>query len=313
MCTAHSSTPSAIQAAILSINAAFIAFAQPPAEAPFQISVKVDLVVVHTVVRNHGGGFVTDLKQPDFQVYEDGVRQSIRIFQREDVPVTVGLVIDHSGSMYHKMPEVVEAARTFVRASSPADEMFVVNFNEKVTLGLPPATLFSNRVDELASAISQTAATGQTALYDAILLALDRMHSGSRDKKVLIVISDGGDNRSQHSLNDALKAAEQTSTLIYTIGIFEPEDPDQNPGVLRSLARSTGGEAYFPKHLEAVVADCERIAQDIRHQYEVGYVSSKPSQPGVHRTIRVTAAAPGHGSLIVRARSGYITPSEMEK
>jgi VWFA-related protein len=190
--------------------------------------------------------------------------------------------------------------------------MFVVNFNEKAFFGLPPTIPFSDRVDELTGAIAQTSATGQTALYDAVFLALHRLESGSRDKKALVVISDGGDNRSRHSLDDVLKAAEQTSTLIYTIGLFEREDPDQNPGVLRSLAKSTGGAAYFPKLMTGVVADCAQIAQDIRHQYAIGYVSSKPANPGVRRAIRVTASAPGHGSLVVRARSGYITPEAVK-
>ena len=279
-------------------------------QQPYQISVSVDLVVVHATVRDNKKKLVTDLAKANFQVYEDGVRQAVRLFQHEDVPVTVGLVIDHSGSMRNKMPEVLEAAGVFVQSSSSEDEMFVVNFNENVTFGLPTAIRFSNREDELVAAIAHTATTGQTALYDAVTVALERLRTGSKDKKVLVVISDGGDNRSTHTLHDVLKIAEQTSTLIFTIGIFDPEDPDQNPAVLRTLAKSTGGEAYFPKRLQAVAADCAGIAQDIRHQYAIGYVSSKPAQPGVHRSIRVTAAAGGRGALSVRARSGYITPGD---
>jgi Ca-activated chloride channel homolog len=278
---------------------------------PFQISVKVDLVVLHTTVRDRKGQFATDLRQRDFQVYEDGVRQSVRVFQHEDAPVTVGLVIDHSGSMRNKLPDVIAAARVFVQSSSTNDQMFVVNFNEKVTLGLPRAIPFSDRVDELAGAIARSGAEGQTALYDAIAVALHQLESGTREKKVLIVISDGRDNKSSHTLDEVLRTAEQTATLIYTIGIFDPDDQDRNPAVLRGLARATGGEAYFPAQLSAVIADCERIAHDIRHQYTIGYVSTKAAQSGgVHRSIRVTAASAEHGKLSVRARSGYITPGD---
>ena len=277
---------------------------------PYQISVNVDLVVLHATVRDRKGRVASDLREQDFEVYEDGVKQSIRLFRHEDIPVTVGLVVDHSGSMRRKLPDVVAAARTFVQSSSPEDQMFVVNFNEKVTLGLPDAIRLTNRPDELARAISGTPAAGMTALYDAVAEARKRLQAGSRDKKALIVISDGGDNASVHSLAEVLKMAGQSSTLVYTIGIFDAEDPDRNPAVLRRLAGATGGEAFFPGQLNEVVAICERIARDIRKQYTLGYVSSNASQPGAYRAIRVAARAAGKSKLVVRTRSGYIAGSE---
>ena len=276
---------------------------------PFRIAVNVDLVVLRPTVRDRKGSFVSDLHERDFEVYEDGVRQSIRLFKHEDIPVTVGLVVDHSGSMHHKIPDVIAAARTFARSSNPEDEMFVVNFNEKVTMGLPGAMTFTDSPEELERAISRTPATGQTALYDALAVALDRLQAASREKKVLIVISDGGDNRSTHTLAEVLKMAGQSSALVYTIGIFEEQDPDQNPGVLRHLAQATGGEAYFPEQLDEVVPICERIARDIRHQYTIGYFPTRGSQPGVYRAIRVVANGTA-GKLFVRARSGYIAGGE---
>ena len=206
--------------------------------------------------------------------------------------------------------DVIAAARTFVRSSNQEDQMFVVNFNERVTLGLPGALRFTNRPDELESAILKAPATGQTALYDAVVEALKRLQAGGRDKKVLIVISDGGDNASAHSLAEALQMAGQSSALVYTIGIFDEEDPDRNPGVLHRLARATGGEAFFPGQLSAVVAICERIARDIRNQYTIGYHSTSVARPGAYRSIRVAAGAAGHGKLTVRARSGYIAGGE---
>jgi VWFA-related protein len=200
---------------------------------------------------------------------------------------------------------VTAAARKFVQSSSPEDEMFVVNFNENVTLVLPEGLRLSNRSDELAHAISNTPTTGMTALYDAVAVALERLQTGSRDKKVLVVISDGGDNASAQSLDEVLKKAERSGAQVYTIGIFDDEDPDRNPDVLRRLARVTGGEAFFPGHLADVVATCEGIARDIRNQYTLGYVSTNAAQAGGYRSIRVVARA-AERRLFVRTRTGYI-------
>jgi len=274
----------------------------PPA---YQISVNVDLVVLNATVRDGKGRFASDLREQNFEVYEDGVRQTIRLFLHEDIPVTVGLVVDHSGSMRPKLADVIAAARTFVQSSSPDDQMFVVNFNEKVALGLPDNLPFSNRPEDLGSAIANAPTTGRTALYDAVFEAREHLQTGSREKKVLIVISDGGDNASRHSQAEVLKMAEQSTTLVYTIGIFDESDPDRNPDVLRRLAGVTGGEAFFPSEYGEVVAICERIARDIRNQYTIGYLSTSAARPGAFLSIRVAAGAAGHGKLSVRARSGY--------
>jgi VWFA-related protein len=282
----------------------------PQALQPYRISVNVDLVLLNATVRDGKGRFAADLGEQNFEVYEDGVRQSIRLFRHEDIPVTVGLVVDHSGSMRPKLADVIAAARTFVQSSSPEDQMFVVNFNEKVTLGLPDNLPFSNRSEDLGSAIANAPTTGMTALYDAIFEARKRLQTGSREKKVLIVISDGGDNASAHTLADVLKMASQSTTLVYTIGIFDETDPDRNPDVLRRLAGVTGGEAFFPHEYSEVVAICERIARDIRNQYTIGYLSTSAARPGAYLSIRVAAGAAGHGKLFVRARSGYIAGGE---
>jgi len=278
--------------------------------ASFRISVDVALVVLPATVSDREGGFVPNLGARDFEIYENGVPQRIQLFRNEDVPVTVGLVVDHSTTMRPKMAEVSAAARTFVRASNRDDEMFVVNFNETVSLGLPGAIRFSDRTAELEDAIANTPAEGQTALYDAIAKGLEELQAGSRDRKALIVVSDGGDNASAHSLAQVMKLAGQSSAVIYTVGIFDEEDPDRNPGALKRLAQATGGQAFFPKQLGDVVAICEGIARDLRHQYTIGYVPSNPARDGAYRAIRVLARAEGHGKLSVRTRTGYIAGGE---
>ncbi len=274
---------------------------------PFRISVNVDLVVLNLSVRDRAGQFAAGLVESNFEVFEDGVKQTLRLFRDEDIPVTVGLVVDHSGSMRHKLADVVAAARTFVQASSAEDEMFVVNFSDHVTLGLPPAIRFTNRTDELARAIANTPAAGMTSLYDSLIVARACLQAGSREKKVLLVISDGGDNASKHRLPEVLKLAQKSRALIYTIGLFDADDPDRNPGVLRRLADSTGGEAYFPHQTREVIAICERIARDIRHQYTLGYVSAKAAAPGSYRAIQVIARDAAKRKLLVRTRPGYVT------
>ena len=277
--------------------------AKPPAE--FQIDVDVNQVVVEATVRDREGRFAPDLTKDNFELFEDNVRQDITYFRHEDVPVTIGLVIDHSGSMRNRLTEVTTAAETFVRSSNQSDEMFVVNFNENVNAGLAGKESFSNDPDELGNAISRQKPTGETALYDAIGMALNKLQSGTHTKKALIVISDGGDNASKINFQEILRRAEESSAQIYTIGIYEPEDPDQNPGVLRHLSKVSGGDSFFPEKLDEVVSVCQHIATDLRNQYTLGYASSNKSGSMGFRNIRVTAKAPG-SKLTVRARSGYL-------
>jgi VWFA-related protein len=286
------------------------AHAGDQASEHYRVSVDVNWVVMHAAVLDKQGRAASDLREQDFEIYEDGVRQTIRLFRHDDIPVTVGLVVDHSGSMRPKITEVMLAARTFVQSSSPDDQMFVVNFNEHVSLGLPTAIPLSNRPDELARAIGDTPATGKTALYDAVVKAQEQLQTGTRDRKVLLVISDGGDNASRNTLDDVLKGIAKSRALVYAIGVFDPTDPDRNPGVLRRLAEPTGGQAFFPRELSEVVAICERIARDIRNQYTLGYVSSNPPGPGSFRVIKVSAHSAGKSKLFVRTRSGYLADGE---
>ena len=248
---------------------------------------------------------VSGLAQESFQVYEDGVLQQIKYFSHEDIPVTVGLVIDNSGSMGNKRTEVIAAALAFARSSNPKDQMFVVNFNEHVRFALAGNTPFTDQVSQLEAALSKINANGETALYDAVAAALEHLQKSDQDKKVLIVISDGGDNASKHSLAQILSMARQADAILYTIGLFDQENDDRNPRVLRQLAQDTGGDVFLPQSLQEAVPICERIAKDIRDQYTISYVPANRKQDGSYRAITIKASAPRRGRLSVRTRAGY--------
>lgn len=291
--------------------------AQEPAATPsrpgdeYTIKVNVDVVVLRATTQDRKNILVSGLTQNDFQVYEDGVRQPIKYFSREDVPVTVGLVVDNSGSMKPKRHDVIAAALAFARSSNPQDQMFVVNFNEKVSFGLPGNIAFTDQVPQLQVALSRVAADGETALYDAIAAALDHLKKGDRDKKVLVVISDGGDNASKHKLAQIMTLAGEPNAMIYTIGVFDDQDADRNPGVLKRLAKETGGESFLPESLTEITPICERIARDIRNQYTIAYIPTNRKRDGTYRVVQVKASAPGYGRLSVRTRTGYFAPSAL--
>jgi len=269
------------------------------------LSVDVNLVVLHVTVLDRAGDFVPGLRKEHFRVWEDGRPQTILSCQHEDMPVSLGLIVDKSTSMARKRSDVTAAALAFVRSSNPQDQMFIVNFNERVFLGLPATTLFSASPAQLAGALNAVPTRGLTALYDAIEEGLAHLQGASRDKKVLIVVSDGGDDASRHTLAQVLDDARHSNVIIYTIGLFDELDRDRNPQVLRGIARATGGEAFFPREIDEVVPLCERIAADIRQQYAIGYESSNTRLDGTWRAVLVTAEAPRKGKLSARTRAGY--------
>ena len=286
----------------------------PPAEVDpddFSISSDVELVLLDVSVKGRDGGFLSGLTKSDFKIYEDNVDQNITVFSAKDVPVTVGLVVDNSGSVRPKKPEIVTAALTFVKKSNPADEVFVVNFNDNVKLGLPEGVEFSGDTTMLRDALLHNPAQGRTALYDAISTALDHLEKGRLAKKTLIVVADGGDNMSDLSRDELIRRAENSLATIYTVGIFNPEDKDKDPGFLRKLARITGGEAYAPKEMSDLVGICEKIAEDIRSRYTVGYVPSNRSHDGKMRKLKVEAMSPDGKKAIVRTRTHYYPAGSM--
>ncbi len=271
------------------------------------IQVNTDLVVLHVSVQNNKGGFVSGLEKENFLIYEDGMLQQIDSFHHEDVSVTVGLVIDNSGSMRSKRGEVIAAGLAFARSSNPQDQIFVINFNEHVSFGLPANIPFTDKVPQLEVALSKNIANGMTALYDGLAVAFEHLKKGDRDKKVLIAISDGGDNASKHNLAQIITLAGQSEAIIYAISIFDENDKDQNSKVLKQLAKTTGGEAFLVGSVKEVLPICERIARDIRNQYSLTYAPTNLKYDGSFRAIQVKVKLPGNDHLSVRTRAGYFS------
>jgi Ca-activated chloride channel homolog len=274
------------------------------------IKVSVNLVVLHTTVLDDRGKFVEGLSKDNFRVYEDKIEQKLDVFKREDIPVSMGLVIDNSGSMRDKRPRVNEAALTLVQSSNPSDEAFVVNFNDDFYLDLDKD--FTNSVPELKEALERIDARGSTALYDALIGSLDHLKKGHKEKKVLLVVTDGEDNTSRNSLEKTLREIQKTDTVIYTIGLLGQENKKSAKAAKRALteiAASSGGLAFFPENVEDVHDICEQVAHDIRHQYTLGYYPSNTAKDGSFRSVRVDVIPPrGHGKLVARTRNGYYAP-----
>jgi len=271
----------------------------------YTLSVDVDLAVFNVTVLDSDHRPVIGLKPENFHVYEDGREQRIKIFQAEDAPATLGLVIDNSGSMSNKRRDVVTAALAFVNTSQRDDEMFVVDFNRRAWLGLPPETQFTHNVSDMRTALLQTRTEGTTALYDALGLALSHLKEGSRQRKALVLLSDGGDNASVAKLDEVLRMAQQSSATIYCIGIYDPFAKDKDPGVLKKIAKVTGAESYFPANTGDLQDIWRRIAGSIRSQYTLAYVSSNPSRNGSYRNVKITATGKRGKTLEVRSRQGY--------
>jgi Ca-activated chloride channel homolog len=275
-----------------------------------RIRVDVNLVVLHTTVLDDRGRFADGLKQENFRVFEDKVEQKLSVFKREDIPVSMGLVIDNSGSMRDKRPRVNQAAITLVEASNPQDEAFVVNFNDDFYLDLDKD--FTNSIPELKEALERIDSRGSTALYDAIIGSLDHVKKGSKDKKVLLVVTDGEDNTSHNSLEKTVREVQKTDTVIYTIGLLSEESKKNAKRAKRALeqiAQASGGLAYFPENVEDVHNICEQVAHDIRNQYTLAYYPTNIKRDGTFRAVQVEVIPPrGRGKLVPRTRNGYYAP-----
>jgi len=278
-------------------------------QEPYKLSVDVDLVLFNVTVLDHKGHVVSGLQPKNFRVYEDGKLHDIKLFRPEDIPATVGLVMDNSGSMINKRQEAVDAAIEFVRSSNVQDELFIVNFNDSVQMGLPEATLFSSDSSQLRDVLQSIKADGRTALYDGVAAALTHLDKGTHQKKALVVLSDGGDNASRQTLSDVSKLVETSRATIYTIGIYDTWQRDKNPKVLRELSKLTGGESYVLHNVKDLTRIWRQIAGGIRSQYTVGYTSSNTARDGAFRKVKIVAVKDGK-QLEVRTRPGYAAPRE---
>jgi Ca-activated chloride channel homolog len=283
--------------------------AQDSLQSPeFKIRTDVELVLLDVSVKDPSGGYVTGLGKDQFQIYENGVLQKISEFAAADVPVAAGLVMDDSGSMAPKGSSMIAAGVAFIEASNPHDQIFVVNFNDKVRLGLPESVPFSDDINLLRAALSSHQPEGRTTLYDAVAFALKHLETSRRDKKTLVVISDGGDTYSTHKFKDVMRLIEESAATVYTVGIFDPDDPDRNPGVLKQIASVSGGESFFPGELAEILPICQKIAKDIRNRYTLGYIPVRTSDKGADRKIRVSASSAENKKLMVRTRTTYRLP-----
>ena len=259
------------------------------------------LVVVHATVRNARGELVTSLERGAFTVYENGKRQPITLFRRDDIPVSLGLLIDNSGSMRTLRSKVEAAALALARASNPQDEIFVLNFNDKARIDVP----FTSDVRVLEAGIGRVDSIGGTAMRDAIDMAQTYLSEhGTRDRKVLLVITDGIDNASVATRDRIEKQAEQRDTVIFAVGLFGDEDRvKQGRRELDQLAERTGGMAYYPAGIDEIGAVALEIARQIRNQYTIAYAPLNQALDGTYRAIRV--AVSGQETLSVRTRAGY--------
>jgi VWFA-related protein len=273
-------------------------------QQPKVFSSRSEVVMVHVSVRDRKSRLVPGLPQEAFSVFENGQPQALTYFENEDRPVTVGLVVDSSGSMQRKRDAVIAAGVAFAKSSHPDDEMFTVNFNEQVWNGLPPSMPFTSDTEQLRQALLRSGARGQTALFDAIDAGLRHLQQGRKEKKVLIVVSDGGDNASRTTFQNVLDAALRLDTVLYAIGVYDEYSPDAKPDLLKKLADSTGGAAFFPKDASDTTGILQRISEEIRSGYTLGYAPTN-NGPG-YRAIRVEVHPPDGSKLRVRARSGYV-------
>jgi VWFA-related protein len=281
----------------------------------YTVNVDVQLVQLPVSVLDKNGNTVNGLQKDHFQVFEDGVLQEISLFKHEDVPLSAGLVIDNSGSMHNKRERVNRASLTFARESNPDDETFIVDFDDAAYLEQD----FTSKIDDLIATLGHLDTRGETALYDALYLSAEHLNKSKKDKKALLLISDGEDNKSKYSPEKVMAELRVSKATLYVIGMLEENDArhgmfNSSPSkkareVLEKFARTTGGTAYFPKSVDEVEELCKRIAHDLRNQYTLGYTPSNKTLDGSWRKITVRLNPPKTVSKVtVHAKEGYYAP-----
>lgn len=262
-------------------------------------------------VTDRDGNFVSGLTARDFTIVDDGRPQPITFFEQQDTPVTVGLLIDHSGSMGPKLPAVAAAISSFAHSSNPQDQMFVINFADEVSIGLFDGQSFSSDPAQIEHAITSVWARGRTALYDAVAEGIVHLKLGQWNKRALIIVSDGGDNASHYKFNQISEMARASHAVIYAIGLLSESGQEENPEVLRKLTRDTGGLAFFPGPHDSIATVSNAIARDIRSQYMLAFAPPKESGAAVFHRLSIKVNVEGRGKLHVRARTGYTLGSSL--
>ena len=274
----------------------------------FVFRAEVQEVILHATVLDDKQRLVTNLDKTGFTVFENNQPQTIKSFRHEDIPVAMGIVIDNSGSMREKRDRVNKAAINLVRASNPNDQVFVVNFNDEYYLDQD----FTANINKLKEALEKVESRGGTALYDAIVASADHLKKNAKlEKKVLFVVTDGEDNASRESLEQAIQRLQQENgPTVYAIGLLGEEKQRRARRALQEIALRTGGVAFLPRTIEEVDEISSTVAHDIRNQYTIGYQPTTPKSVPGYRTIRVEAKARGYGKLTVRTRTGYYPGQE---
>ena len=276
------------------------------------ISVRTELVTVPVTVTDERGAHVDGLVAGDFQILENGRTQPIAVFHHGDTSVTLGIVVDRSQSMRAKQSATLIAVGALLRSGRPDDELFAVDFNDRIVFALPADRMFTRDAGALQTALVEVPAEGRTALYDGVAAALEHLQLGRAERRILIIISDGGDNASLHTYDQIRTQARQSDVVIYGIGLMGVgiAEQDEDAGLLVKLCKDSGGTAYFPHTPSDVAAHAAQINHAVRQQYTLGF------SPGLHpdrdrfRKLEVKVTAKGKGRLRVRTRAGYSLPGE---
>ncbi len=278
--------------------------------ADLRIDVPLILTPVH--VTTPAGTSVTDLRKENFRIFEDGVEQKVTNFAMEDAPISIGMLFDSSGSMHTKIGKSSEAAAAFFKVANPEDEFFLVEFNDRPRLTVP----FTRDSDEIYQRIAHVRAMGRTSLLDAIHLALAQMKHAHNPRKALVIFSDGGDNRSRYSEREVKKAMLESDVEVFAMGIFDEDESrklsreeQDGPRLLTELAEETGGKHFPVDHLNDLPAVCDRIGNELRSQYLLGYLSTNGARDGRYRRIKVLLEnTGGRPQLKPYYRQGYYAP-----
>src|SRR5215468_6427051 len=292
---------------LASVCAAVIRAQEPPSAAKTQtLKVDVDLVLVNAIVSDAQGRMVTGLSREQFQLWEDKVEQKVEYFSAEDIPLSIGLIFDATGSMSDKISTARDAATTFLKTGNPEDDYFLVTFSQRAQL----VQGFTADISRLQNRLLFTPAKGLTPLFDAVYLGLDQMKSASNKRRALLLITDGEDNHSRYSFTNIKEFAKERDVQIFAIGIVNPSGElsmgKTGRAIIEDLVEITGGRAFFPDSVDELQDICEKIAVELKNQYVLGYHSTNTAKDGKWRKIRLKVNTPkGVSNLSVRGKSGY--------